>query len=219
MASGSGNLGFFDPQLNSYRPGLEPPGFDILRELLIRQIIGMKQNPYGMSPAGEQNIHGPLFSSGLRQQPSLGYMNQGGGNSGGNGGSAGHHGQMSPHGGRPPGGPRLLGPPIAERPSTGGRGRYDGYEDQYATQGRSAQQPRQGWFWDLLNQVGNRGSQGGMGGGMSPMPPQRMGGSFGRGPMPPQPMGGSFDRGPVPPQRMGGGPRLLGPPIRVGGMQ
>jgi hypothetical protein len=117
---------FSQPQVQ-YRPGLEPPGFDILRELLIRQIINQKQNPYGMSQQGAGNITGPLFSPQAHNAPALGYMGMGGGYGGPTQGSA------------PPPMPPQGAPMGVGSPPIGG-----------GTQGG---QPPPGWFFSLLKQL------------------------------------------------------------------
>jgi len=46
---------FFSRQQIPQQPNPEPPGFNLLRDMLMRRAFQLNQNPYGLSPQGQQN--------------------------------------------------------------------------------------------------------------------------------------------------------------------
>lgn len=47
---------FFQRPELTQRPSPEPPGFDLLRDMLMRRAFALNANPYGMSPGGQSNV-------------------------------------------------------------------------------------------------------------------------------------------------------------------
>lgn len=71
-------MGFTDrPLLPGQYPLPEPPGNDLIREIMLRSIMQKSINPYGMSPEGASGINGPLFSTGLNPAPAFGMTSRG----------------------------------------------------------------------------------------------------------------------------------------------
>lgn len=71
-------MGIFDrPQIPGQQPLPEPPGNDLVRQILMRRIMESSINPYGMSPEGASGINGPLFSTGLNPAPAFGMSSRG----------------------------------------------------------------------------------------------------------------------------------------------
>ena len=69
---------FFTQPTQSYTPSLEPPGFDLLRDFLMRRVFQLGANPYGLSPQGMSGVGSqPLFSSGPNMSnPAFSYFAQ-----------------------------------------------------------------------------------------------------------------------------------------------
>jgi hypothetical protein len=101
------NQGFFDRPPIQQTPNPEPPGFDLLRDMLMRRAFELNANPYGLSP----NYQGPSpWQPGGRgafnpYTGGYGGPRMGGGMGMGDGMGSGGGGSMGPLG-RPPGGNR-----------------------------------------------------------------------------------------------------------------
>jgi len=95
-------MGFFDrPQIRQ-TPAPEPPGFDLLRDMLMRRAFEMNANPYGLNPS--YRGPNPFMSSGRGMfNPYQGGYGPGGPGMGGMGGG-GPMGGMGGGGGAPGGG-------------------------------------------------------------------------------------------------------------------
>jgi hypothetical protein len=68
------------PQLQP-QPNLEPPGFALLRDLLMRKLIGQESSPYGATSDSAQSLFNPQ-GRGMFDPYSGGYGGQGGGQQG-----------------------------------------------------------------------------------------------------------------------------------------
>src|SRR5215831_4814128 len=193
-------MGFFDRPTIQQTPNLEPPGFDMMRALLMQRAMSMFSNPYGLNPQFMQSggfspgaDQGSLYQALLGMtRPTFNPYSQGSPSSGANSRAMGStHYDATP-----------VGPPLPAAPPYQGPGPSLGpyRPPSYGPQQPYVQRPTAGPSWQS-NLMGTATGQGGNA--FYPGNPMHF---FGGWPppqygMPPPPVGGSRPSPMTPPMR------------------